>query len=99
LAGGLVAGVGVVLAAIGMYAGTGGGGAGVAETGVQLFDVVIRLGSNLVSFARLAAFGMTHAALGLLVWQGTMALAGAGWLGVAAAVVVFVVGNVVTFGL
>lgn len=99
LAGGLVAGVGLVLAAVGLYAGTGGGGAGVAETGVQLFDLVIRLGSNLVSFARLAAFGMTHAALGLLVWQGTAALAGAGWLGVAAAVLVFAGGNVVTFGL
>jgi V/A-type H+-transporting ATPase subunit I len=69
----------------------------VAETGVQLFDVVIRLGSNLVSFARLAAFGMTHAALGLLVWQGTTALAGAGWLGVVAAVVVFLGGNAVAF--
>ncbi|GAB3899903.1 hypothetical protein GCM10029964_086500 [Kibdelosporangium lantanae] len=98
-AGGVVAGVGLVLAAVGLYAETGGGAAGVAETGVQLFDVLIRLGSNLVSFARLAAFGMTHAALGLLVWQGTTALVGLGWLGVVAAVVVFLAGNALTFGL
>jgi V/A-type H+-transporting ATPase subunit I len=97
LAGGVVAVAGLVLAAIGLYAGTGGGAAGAAEAGVQLFDVVIRLGSNLVSFARLAAFGMTHAALGLLVWQGTTALAGGGWLGLVGAVVVFVVGNALAF--
>ncbi|RSM85151.1 ATPase [Kibdelosporangium aridum] len=97
LSGGVLAAAGLVFAAIGLYAGTGGGVGGAAEAGVQVFDVVIRLGSNLVSFARLAAFGMTHAALGLLVWQGTTALTGAGWLGVAGAVIVFLVGNAVTF--
>ncbi len=97
LCGGIVAVAGLVLAAIGLYATAHDGAGAVAEVGVQLFDVVIRLGSNLVSFARLAAFGMTHAALGLLVWQGTTALAGGGVLGVIGAVLVFAVGNTVTF--
>ena len=33
------------------------------QAGVELFDGVIRLGTNVVSFARLAAFGLAHAAL------------------------------------
>jgi V/A-type H+-transporting ATPase subunit I len=52
-----------------------------------------------VSFARLAAFGLTHAALGLVVWDGTTALWGAGGLLVVAAVALFVVGNAVAFAL
>ncbi|RZU53394.1 V/A-type H+-transporting ATPase subunit I [Krasilnikovia cinnamomea] len=98
--GAVVAGVALILAGAGLYAGSGGGGAGLAQTGVQLFDLVIRLGANLVSFARLAAFGLTHAALGALVWAGVTVLWGAG--GAAAlvgAVLLFVVGNAVTFGL
>ncbi|WP_201845233.1 V-type ATPase 116kDa subunit family protein [Myceligenerans indicum] len=95
----IVAVAGLVLAAAGLYAESGGGPTGVVQTGVGLFDVVVRLGSNLVSFARLAAFGMTHAALGWVVWQGTVALAGLGWLGIVGAVVVFVAGNIVTFTL
>jgi V/A-type H+/Na+-transporting ATPase subunit I len=61
-------------------------------------DVIIRLGSNVVSFARLAAFGLTHAALGQVVWDATRSL----WRpspAVAGAVVVFVAGHVVAFGL
>ncbi len=52
-----------------------------------------------MSFARLAAFGLTHAALGWLVWQATTALGGSGALGLLAAVVVFLIGNAVTFAL
>jgi V/A-type H+-transporting ATPase subunit I len=73
--------------------------AGEAGTAVvELVDLVIRLCSNVVSFARLAAFGLTHAALGAVVWQATTAVSGS-WLGTAVAVLVFVVGNAVTFGL
>ncbi len=90
---------GLVLAAIGLYTAAGGGGAGFAQTSVQLFDLVIRLGANLVSFARLAAFGLTHAALGGVVWAGTAGLWHAGGWARVAAVVVFAVGNAVTFGL
>ncbi|MEU6538514.1 V-type ATPase 116kDa subunit family protein [Streptomyces sp. NPDC047000] len=97
--GSLVALAGLALAGTGMFAASGGGGAGVLQTGVQLFDVVVRIGSNTVSFARLAAFGLTHAALGAIVWRGTTALAGAGPAAVVAAAVVLVLGNALTFAL
>jgi V/A-type H+/Na+-transporting ATPase subunit I len=94
-----IAGTGLVLAAIGLYAASGGGTTGAVETSVHLFDLLIRLGANLASFARLAAFGLTHAALGGLVWGATAALwAGGGWRA-ALAVPVFVAGNALTFGL
>jgi V/A-type H+-transporting ATPase subunit I len=69
---------GLVLTFAGLLAGSGGGAAGVLQAIVELFDVVVRLGSNIVSFARLAAFGLTHAALGTIVWQGSVALWDAG---------------------
>ena len=94
-----VAAVGVVLAFAGLLAEAGGGAAGAAQAAVQVLDTVVRLASNLVSFARLAAFGLTHAALGLVVWEATRALWGGGAAGVAAAVLVFVLGNAVTFSL
>jgi V/A-type H+-transporting ATPase subunit I len=70
----LLAIVGLGLTFVGLLAAAGGGAAGVLESTVELFDVVLRLGSNVVSFARLAAFGLTHAALGAIVWQGAVAL-------------------------
>lgn len=97
--GSVVAAAGIGLAYVGFLAAAGGSMAGVAQATVELFDVVIRLGTNLVSFARLAAFGLTHAAIGLIVWDGTAALWGSGGLALLAAVVVFVVGNVVAFAL
>lgn len=97
--GAVIAVAGLVLATVGLFTESGGGATGVAQTGVGAFDLVVRLGSNLVSFARLAAFGMTHAALSWVVWQATVALTGLGTLGVVAAVIVFVVGNVFTFAL
>ncbi len=94
----VVAVAGLVLTYVGLLVESGGGPSGVLQSVVELFDVVVRLGSNVVSFARLAAFGLTHAALGAVVWQGTTALWGSG-VGVVAAVVVFVVGNILTFAL
>jgi V/A-type H+-transporting ATPase subunit I len=95
----MVAVLGLVLAFVGLYAGSGGGGSGVAEALVELVDLVVRLGSNVVSFARLAAFGLTHAALGAVVWGATTALWLRGGAAVGAAVVVFLVGNAVAFAL
>jgi V/A-type H+-transporting ATPase subunit I len=86
------------LIAVGLKVGAGRGGAAALQAGVELVDVVIRLGSNLVSFARLAAFGLTHAALGKVTWDATVALWGAGPAALAA-MVVFAVGRVVTFAL
>ncbi|MFF4713206.1 V-type ATPase 116kDa subunit family protein [Streptomyces eurythermus] len=97
--GAVIAVVGLVLAGTGLYATTAGGPGGAVQTGVQLFDVVVRIGSNVVSFARLAAFGLTHAALGAIVWDGTTALADRGPVGVGAALLVFLVGNAVSFSL
>ena len=83
----------------GLLASSSGGAGGAVEAGVELFDLVVRLGSNVVSFARLAAFGMTHAALAAVVWQATTSLWGHGVAGAVGAVVVFLVGNAVTFAL
>jgi V/A-type H+/Na+-transporting ATPase subunit I len=98
VSGAVVAVAGVVLTYIGLLAASGGGGAGAAQATVEVFDAVIRLGTSLVSFARLAAFGLAHAALTALVWDGTTVLTGSGPLGWLAGVVVFVLGNTLIFG-
>ena len=90
---------GTATAYAGLLASAGGGAAGAAEAGVGLFDLVLRLGSNLVSFARLAAFGLTHAALGAVIWQATVGLWPQGGLGAVGAVLVFLLGNAVAFAL
>ena len=97
--GGAVALLSLVLTFAGLLAEAGRGGGAVLQASVELFDVVIRLGSNLVSFARLAAFGLTHAALAFVVWDATTALWGRGVAGSVAAALVFLVGNAVTFAL
>jgi V/A-type H+-transporting ATPase subunit I len=93
----VLATVALTFLSIGLYLEAGGGAAGVAQAGIELFDIVIRLGSNIVSFARLAAFGLTHAALLMVVWNGTTALWVSGWY--VAAIVLLVIGNIVTFAL
>jgi V/A-type H+-transporting ATPase subunit I len=98
--GGLLTATGMTTSYAGLLAAAGGGGAGAAQAGIELFDLVVRLGSNLVSFARLAAFGLTHAALGAVVWQATTGLwSGGGLVAVVAAALVFLVGNAVSFAL
>ncbi|ADD43122.1 V-type ATPase 116kDa subunit family protein [Stackebrandtia nassauensis] len=94
-----VTAVGLALSGVGFYAASGGGAGGMAQAGVEVFDAILRLGSNLFSFARLAAFGLTHAALAGLVWHGTTGLADGGLPGTIAAVLVFVLGNAVAFAL
>ena len=59
---------------------------------------MIRIGSNLLSFTRLAAFGLMHAALGAVVLDATSALWG-GPIGVTVAAIVFVTGNAIAFSL
>ncbi|HET7516438.1 MAG TPA: ATPase, partial [Actinomycetes bacterium] len=98
-AGVVAAAGGLVLAFAGFVAAAGGGGAGVAQAAVELFDLVARLGSNVVSFARLAAFGLTHAAIAGVVWQATTGLWGGGVVGRVAAVLVFAAGNALAFSL
>ncbi len=91
--------IGLVLAFVGLLASAGSGAAGLVQAVVELFDLVIRIGANVVSFARLAAFGLTHAVLGWIVWDATTGLWRRGPLGVTGAVVVFAAGNAVAFGL
>jgi V/A-type H+-transporting ATPase subunit I len=100
----LVAGIvvwvlGLVLVFIGLLAQSGGGMTGIVQSFVELFDNALRVGSNLLSFARLAAFGLAHAALGDLVWSATHGLGGGGIGGWIGAILVFLVGNVVAFTL
>lgn len=104
-AGGLVAVTGLALAAAGFIAEAGGGGSGAVRAAIELFDLMVRLGSNTASFTRLAAFGLTHAAVGMVVWQGTLALWRHGGTPVASvayaagAVCVLVAGTALAFGL
>jgi V/A-type H+/Na+-transporting ATPase subunit I len=99
VAGGLVAVAGLVLAAAGFVSGAGGGGAGWMQAVVEAVDLVVRIGSNVVSFTRLAAFGLTHAALGLLVWEVARGLWRHGGVLSAAAVIVFAAGTALAVGL
>ncbi len=88
---------GLTLSFVGLMATSDGGATGALEAGVELFDGAIRQGTNVVSFARLAAFGLAHAALLAMVWDGTTALWATGGIAVLAAGAVFLVGNAVTF--
>lgn len=98
-AGGLAAMAGLALAFAGYLAEAGRGGTAVMQAVVESVDLVVRLGSNVVSFTRLAAFGLTHAALSLLIWQGTRALWHQGGLLAVAGIVVFAAGTTLTFSL
>jgi V/A-type H+-transporting ATPase subunit I len=95
----IVSASGLGLSYVGLYVGAGRGGSAAAQAIVELVDLVVRLGSNVVSFARLAAFGLTHAALGAVVWSATTALWGRSLPATVAAVAVLVVGNAVAFAL
>ena len=99
VAGGVLAAFGLGLVALGSYLTAGPGPGRSAEAGVESFDAVVRIGTNTVSFARLAAFGLTHAALCAVVWSGTTWLWGHGPASWLAAVALFVAGNVVAFAL
>ena len=99
VAGSVVAASGIGLSFVGLRSASGPGAAGLVQASVELFDVVVRLASNVVSFARLAAFGITHAALAGLVWQGASGLWSQGGAGLPAAVAVFAVGNALAFAL
>jgi V/A-type H+-transporting ATPase subunit I len=98
IAGGALAGVGVVLLGAGLIVAAGTGGTSLLQAGIELFDALVRLASNLVSFTRLAAFGLMHAALGAVVFEATRSLWG-GIAGSVAAVLVFVAGNALAFAL
>jgi V/A-type H+-transporting ATPase subunit I len=101
VAGAALVALGVALLAVGFLVAAladGGVGTAVTQALVELVDAVVRIGSNVLSFARLAAFGILHSALGLAV----LAAAGALWGGLTGsilAIAVFVVGNLAAFAL
>jgi V/A-type H+-transporting ATPase subunit I len=86
---------GLVLMFLGYLAASGQSKTGALEAIVETVNSVIRIGANSISFARLAAFGMVHAAIGSLVWTATLAMLAAGWW--FAAIPVFVIGNATGF--
>jgi V/A-type H+-transporting ATPase subunit I len=96
--GGTLAVGGAVLLGAGFHVEAGRGASAATQATVEVFDAVIRVIANLISFARLAAFGLVHAALAAVVWDATTALWG-GIVGSILAVATFLVGNAITFGL
>jgi V/A-type H+-transporting ATPase subunit I len=98
--GAAIGGVGAILTFTGLLVRAGPGAAGLAQAIVEMFDTVLRLGSNVVSFTRLAAFGLTHAVITEVVWDGTVGL----WnrstmVASVAAVALFSLGNLAAFAL
>ena len=61
---------------IGLRWEAGGGPATVAVVAIGLLDALLRLFSNVFSFARLAAFGLMHAAIGQVVLHAAGSLTG-----------------------
>jgi len=90
--------LGLVLLTFGLRREASSGSAAAIEIVVGMADTVVRLGTNLVSFARLAAFGLVHSAIEGLVWTSTASLVGRGWLTVLG-VAVFLIGNAIAFAL
>jgi len=96
----VIAAAGFALTFVGLFAAAGRGPSGFGQALIEMFDTVLRLGSNIVSFTRLAAFGLTHAVITGVVWDGTTGLwHRSGLLSVIAAAVLFLIGNIVAFGL
>jgi V/A-type H+-transporting ATPase subunit I len=100
----VLGGVAIVLAGAallfaGFIAETGTAGGAVAQALVEVFDAVVRVGANLISFTRLAAFGLMHAALGSVVLDGAHGMWSSGVAGRTAAVLVFAVGHAGAFAL
>lgn len=92
--------LGSSLVFVGLLVASGPGASGVAQAVVEMFDTVLRLGSNVVSFTRLAAFGLTHAVISEVVWTGTSGLWTRGTVVARiASVALFVTGNVAGFAL
>jgi V/A-type H+-transporting ATPase subunit I len=98
IAGLTVAAAAVVPLVVGLAAESGGGATGVLEVMISLLDAFVRLFSNVFSFARLAAFGLMHAAIGQVVLHAAGSLLGSP-VGDVAGALVFAVGWVVAFAL
>jgi V/A-type H+/Na+-transporting ATPase subunit I len=98
IAGALTAAAGLALLATGFALEAGRGAVAVLQVAVETGDAIIRIATSAISFTRLGAFGLAHAALTAMVWQAAAAVWG-GVTGTALAAVVFLAGNVVAFSL
>ena len=96
--GGVLAVAGVFLLGAGFQLEAGRGAAATTQATVEVLDSLVRIVANVISFARLAAFGLMHAALAAVVWDATTALWG-GAVGSVLAILTFLVGNALTFAL
>ena len=99
VAGAAIAVGGVALLFAGFAAEAGLTGAGVTQALIEVLDAVLRLGANVASFARLAAFGLMHAALGAIILDGARYLWHAGAGGAFAAIALFAVGTAAAFAI
>jgi V/A-type H+/Na+-transporting ATPase subunit I len=90
--------VAVIGLAVGLRAEAGSGAMGILEVLIGLLDALLRLFSNVFSFARLAAFGLMHAAIGQVVLHAAGSLTGTP-IGDLAAAVAFALGWAVAFAL
>ncbi len=90
--------VAVVPLVLGLRAEAGSGATAILEVLIGVLDTLLRLFSNVFSFARLAAFGLMHAAIGQVVLHATGTLTGSP-LGDLAAVATFTVGWSAAFAL
>lgn len=98
-AGAVVAIGGVALLFAGFVAEAGHSGAAIAQSAIEVLDAVVRVGANVISFTRLAAFGLMHAALGSVVLDGARSLWHSGTAGIVAAALLFAAGNCAAFAL
>jgi V/A-type H+-transporting ATPase subunit I len=97
--GAVLGAAGLALLFAGFVAEAGLSGAGGAQAVVEVLDAVVRVGANVVSFARLAAFGLMHAALGSVVLDGSRFLWHRGAMAAIAGAALFAVGNALAFAL
>jgi V/A-type H+/Na+-transporting ATPase subunit I len=94
----VLAALAVVALLIGLRSEAGAGATAIGVVLIGLLDTPLRLISNVFSFARLAAFGLMHAAIGQVVLHAAGSLTGSA-IGDLAAGLVFVVGWSVAFAL
>ncbi|MGZ6702107.1 MAG: V-type ATPase 116kDa subunit family protein [Solirubrobacteraceae bacterium] len=97
-AGLVVIGLAVVPLVLGLRADAASGPTAILEVLIGLLDALLRMFSNVFSFARLAAFGLMHAAIGQVVLHAAGSLTGTP-IGDTAAVVTFAIGWAAAFAL
>ena len=73
MVGGIVIALGVLLLAVGAVMRAGRGPLAAVEVSIEVVDSVVRVGASAISFTRLAAFGLMHAALSAIVWDAAVA--------------------------